>query len=95
MVARLQEVDLGALHKVDEAMLLGYASRPRARQNVLQRLGFADSGKGIADDGLDEVEHPQRNLAIGCDPELEVFPKLSMKDGETLALTGTRGLTDV
>lgn len=52
---------------------------------MLQRFGFANAGEGISQNGLDEIQSPESDLAIHLDPVPEIFPKLWLKDRDPLA----------
>lgn len=80
MITRLEEVDPIRADQIDEAMFLGDAAGPRSRRQVLQWFRFADPHKWIAYDGLDEVEHSQRDGPICRHPEAKVLAELWMKD---------------
>src|SRR5205085_7266697 len=75
-IAGLQEVDAVAGDAVGDAVLLGQAARPDAGPQVLQRLGLANALEGIANDGLDEVEGPQRDAAVRLHPVAQVLAEL-------------------
>jgi hypothetical protein len=85
VIARLEEIDPIFMDDIDDPVLLGQPPRPRTREDVLQRLGFADAGERISQNGLDEVQSPQSDSAINLDPVPEIFPKLRLKDGDPLA----------
>lgn len=85
MKTGLKEVDPLFTDDVDDPVLLSQPPRPRTREDVFQRLGLANTGKGISQDSLDEVQNPESNLAIDLDPVAEIFPKLRLKDGDPLA----------
>lgn len=52
---------------------------------MLQRLGLANAGEGISQNGLDEVQSPQSDFAINLDPMPEILPELRLKNGDPLA----------
>jgi hypothetical protein len=54
VVSGLQDDDLVVRDEVDQAVLVGDTARPRARQGVLERLGFADARMRIAQGVPDE-----------------------------------------
>lgn len=84
MKARLEEIDPVFMDDIDDPVLLGQPPGPRAREDMLQRLGLADAVEGIPQNGLDEVQSPQGYSAINLDPMPEIFPKLRLKDGDPL-----------
>lgn len=55
---------------------------------MLQGLGFSDPQKGIPQDGLDEIQGPQRDPPVRFDPVAEVLEELPLKDG--LSVPGRR-----
>jgi hypothetical protein len=80
----LEEIDPVFTDDIDDPVLLGQPSRPGAREDVLQRLGLTDTGEGVSQNGLDEIQSPQGNSAINLDPVSEILPKLRLKDGDPL-----------
>jgi hypothetical protein len=85
VIAGLEKIDPVFSDDIDDPVLLGQPPRPRAREDMLQRLGLADAMEGISQNGLDEVQSPKGNSAIDLDPMPEIFPKLRLKDGDPLA----------
>jgi hypothetical protein len=85
VIAGLKEIDPLFANDIDDPVLLGQPPCPRTREDVFQWLGLANTSKGISQDGLDEVQSAQSNLAVNLDPVPEIFPKLRLKDGDPLA----------
>ena len=81
MIPRLQEIDAPVLHDVHETVLLRDASRPATLQVVAQGLGLSDATKGIAQSGLDELEHAECRAAIPADPVAKILAEFGMEDG--------------
>lgn len=52
----LKKIDPDVANETYHAMLLGKATRPDARGEILEWFRFAHACKGIAHDGLDKVE---------------------------------------
>jgi hypothetical protein len=48
VLSGLQDHDVVVGHEVHEAMGLVDASRPRTRQDVLERLGLSDAREGVS-----------------------------------------------
>ena len=55
MIAPLQEVDAVLQHPVNQPVFLRQAAGPDTLGEMLERLGLADTGEGIAQDGLHQV----------------------------------------
>src|SRR5213593_4564683 len=83
MIACLQEVDPVRADEIDDAMFLRQAAGPGSRGEELQRLRPPDPGKGLAHDGLDQIERPERDLAVRIDPVPKILAELWVKDGES------------
>lgn len=66
--SRLEDVDVGVSHPVDEAILLGDSPAPDVGPEVLQRFRFPQSGEGVTAGRLDQVQH------LGCDPTVLTDP---------------------
>lgn len=86
VVQRLEEVDAVIDHSVDNAMFLGEPPGPAAGTQILERLGLADSPTWVSKNGIDDVQHTQRNLAIGLYPVAEVIDKFRLEHRCTLAV---------
>ena len=71
MVPALEEIDPVLLNQVDEPMLLRQSAGPGSGVQILQRLRLADAGKRIAENGLDQIERPQGDIAVNLHPEDE------------------------
>ena len=80
MIPRLKKIDSVVANEVYKAMLLGKTTRPDAGGEIFKRFGFANACKGIADDGLDQVERTHGSLTVDFDPVAEVFPELWLED---------------
>jgi hypothetical protein len=68
---------------IDNAMLLGQTSRPRACKAISQGLRFANPDKGIFQNCFYQIKSSQRDRAICMDPVSEVLSKLPMENGLT------------
>jgi hypothetical protein len=79
MVSRLQKVNLIVPNQVNDTVFLRQPSGPGAWGKILERFGFADSNKRVAQNGLDQVKHPDRQLAVSFHPETQVFDKLRLE----------------
>jgi hypothetical protein len=88
MIAGLQEVDLTVAHAVHKAMLLSEPSRPGSSEKMLERLGLPDPRERIAQDCLDQIQGPQRDLSISFDPDPEVFAKFRLENGNPITPAG-------
>ena len=80
VITRLEKNDAIVAYQVDEAVLFGESSRPGSGIKVFERLRAANSGEWIAHDGLDEVEHPQGDAAIGFNPMAEIVAEFAAED---------------
>ena len=67
-------------------MLLRQAAGPYARPQTFERFRLADASKGIPYYLLDDTQETQGRLSIRTDPIGQVFPKLRLKDRNTLSL---------
>ena len=74
MITSLKEIDPVVANQVDEAMLLGKTAGPYAGGEIFERFRLANTCKGIAQDGLNQIERPQGSLTVDFDPVAEVFP---------------------
>jgi hypothetical protein len=84
VVARLEKVDPNSANQVDDPVLLGEAAGPGTGRQILQRLRLPDSLEGVAHDRLDQVEGPERNPAVGLNPEPQILAKFGVEDGFSL-----------
>jgi hypothetical protein len=64
----LQDHDVIAVGQVDQAMFLADPPGPGAREHVAQRLGFADSGGGVAQRIVDQAVDPLEGGPVGGEP---------------------------
>jgi len=55
MVASLEEIDSIFADDVDDSVFLGQPSRPRARQDMFEGFGLADSRERIRKDGFHQL----------------------------------------
>jgi len=76
----LKELDCLRTHQIDEAMLVGEASRPGSTQEVPQRFGLTDSPERISEDCFDDLQGSQSCLAVRLDPEAQIVQELALKD---------------
>jgi len=80
MIARLKEVNAVFADKVNNAVFLGQTAGPYVRCKVFQGLGFADAGKGITNDGLNDVQGAQGNPTVRFHPIAQVFPEFDLEN---------------
>src|SRR6476646_8487132 len=83
VVPTLKEVDPIVPDEVDQSVLLGQATRPRAGNEVSQWFRVPDAGVRIMDDRLDQIEQAQGGLSVRFNPVEKVLPKLWLKYGYT------------
>jgi hypothetical protein len=69
MVSHLEELDAVVLHEINDSVRLGETARPRGGSEVSERLGLANASKRIAQNRLDELEHPDGYPPIRFYPE--------------------------
>jgi len=81
MVAGLEEVDPLVAHQVDYPVFLGETSRPHSWSQELERFRLADSGEGIAQNGLVEGDEAKRHFPVGRNPVLQIVDEFRLKDG--------------
>lgn len=74
VVARLQHDDVSVGHEVDETICLIDASGPSTRQDVLKRLGFADTSEGVSQDILNQQAYSLKRLPVLTPPVGVVLP---------------------
>lgn len=84
MVSGLQEVNLIFAHQVNDAVLLRQPAGPCPWSQVSKRLRFACPGKGISQNGVDQVKCSQGKFPVGLHPEMQVFNEFGVKDGQAL-----------
>jgi len=80
MVARLKKIDSVATHQAHQPVLLRDPARPSSFQKMLERLGLANPGEWLTQHGLDQIQHPQGNLAIGLNPVAEVLAEFRVEN---------------
>ena len=62
-------------------MLLRDPARPAPGKHILQRLRLSDTGKRIAENGLDEFKRAEGNFSVRLDPITKILTELQMKYG--------------
>jgi hypothetical protein len=92
VIPRLKKTYALGGHRVHQPMLLSDPARPRPREDVLQRLGFAETLERIAHHGFHEIENAESDAAVGFDPVAEVLPELRMEDRDAGTATLRQGL---
>ena len=68
VVAALQELDSVGLDQIYAAMLLGDAPGPDIGTEVFQRFGLADTVKGVAQNGLNQLQQSLCGTAVRLNP---------------------------
>lgn len=81
MVPGLEKVYPLFTHQINQPVLLGYATRPCSRRQVLQSFRVANAIEWIAKDVLNELNDSECGFSIVLYPVLQVFNKLGLKDG--------------
>ena len=66
---------------IDQPMLLCDAARPAPRKSEFQGFRFPGTVKGIADDGLNQIEDPDGDVTLVLDPETQVLNELRLECG--------------
>ncbi len=83
MMTGLEEVYPGVSHEIDDAMLESEPPGPKARAQVLERLGLPDPLERVLHHITDDVERPDGCLPVGFDPITEVLEKVLIENGLT------------
>lgn len=89
MIAALEEQDPIREHEVDESMFLAEAAGPGARQDVFQRLRFAEPREWVPEARIDKVKNLESDFAVRLHPVPEIVPELRLKDCKALRLAWT------
>jgi hypothetical protein len=85
MITALQKIDAVCADFVNKPVFLGDSPGPSPSERVFQWLGLADSLKGIAQHGFDELQNTRGNVSIGFHPETQVLPELGMEYGISIS----------
>ena len=80
MVAGLQDDKVVTVDEVNEAVLVGDASRPGAGEGVAQLFGFADTGERVAQGVGGEPVDARDVLTVGGEPVGVVGPAVRGED---------------
>ena len=64
MISRLQEIDAGVSHEVDDAVLEAQPPRPQPGSQIFERLGLADPLERVGHHIEDDVERPDSDLPV-------------------------------
>ena len=67
-------------------MLLRKATGPCARMQILKRLRFSRTSKGISQDCLNQIKCPKRCSPVDLHPVAEIFDELGVKYGTPCAI---------
>lgn len=82
MVASLQCDDAVVRGEVDEAVLIGDATRPSALEDVSQGLRFPDPGERVAKRVLEEPVDPLQRRPVDRLPAATALPAMRREDGQ-------------
>ncbi len=80
VIPSLEEIDAIVRDEVDHAMLLGQASRPDVRAEMLEWFRLADAEKRVRHDRFDERGDLESDASVVFDPVPEVFSELVLKN---------------
>jgi hypothetical protein len=67
VIPSLQKVHSVVEYPIHQPMLVGEPPGPDVRPKVFERLGLPDPFEGVSEDRFEQIEEPQRELAILLD----------------------------
>jgi hypothetical protein len=79
VITSLKKINPPFAYPVNQPVFLRNPPRPAPCQHILQRLRFANSSKRIAQDGLNQFDGAQSNLAISRNPVAKILAELGME----------------
>ena len=86
VVAGLEKLDAVSEDFVNEAIRLVDPTRPHVASEVFERFWLANTGEGISQHCLDQIQDAQGSLAIGVDPVAEILEAFVLQDRGPRAL---------
>ena len=75
-----EEVDAVVEHAVDETVLTGQTPRPCVGRHVPEWFGLADARERVAQYRLDELQEPERDLALRVDPVGQILQEVPVEE---------------
>ena len=67
VIPRLQEIHSILEHPIDQPMLVREPPGADVRTKIFERLGLSDAFKRVSENRLEQIEKPERKLAIVLD----------------------------